>query len=651
MRRHLDPSWPVWLRDLDSLLGVHPYFVVSGNVRDWYPVPAPVPTPTSVAHAVHAGLATVGFDVVLVHNVVSGFSVLADDQTLGWNTVQTVVGRDLRSTGGADFSALSHVLLTLAQCGTTAGRPVPAGVEPRRLALVIEPASRLANRADHLEQAELELFRTAAHASLHAERVVCADADGRVMFNPVVWVVDREHDLPAWFTAANPGLRSISIPVPDLAERERVAERWVSRLRAGPAGASLPSDASARLAAATDGLGARALLDLRSLLHDHGFGEVELDDAIRMFKVGAAESPWRAGEVGARLRGDKPVPGETRGTPARDFLASRVLGQDAAVTKSVDILTRAVIGLSGAHAARSSGRPRGVLFFVGPTGTGKTELAKSITELVFGSPDAYVRFDMSEFAAEHAGDRLIGAPPGYVGFDAGGELTNAVRRRPYSLLLFDEIEKAHPLILDKFLQILEDGRLTDGRGTTVHFSETLIVYTSNIGFYQPSDDGRTLEPNIETSEPYGVIEDKIRKAVREFFSSQLNRPELLNRIGDNVVVFDFVRPEIGRSIADKQVANVVRRVRAAAGIDIEIGDTAAETIRQLTTADLTFGGRGIGNVIESRLVNPLARALFATASTTPPVPAGSPGPPGPRRAVVEDVAPPPDPPEVRLTWP
>ena len=298
----------------------------------------------------------------------------------------------------------------------------------------------------------------------------------------------------------------------------------------------------------------------------------------------------------------------------------RVIGQPQAVTKTLDILKRAVLGLSGAQATRSGSRPRGVLFFAGPTGTGKTELAKAITELVFGDEGAYLRFDMSEFSGEGSGDRLIGSPPGYVGHEAGGELTNAVREDPFRVILFDEIEKAHPRILDKFLQILEDGRLTDGRGNTVHFSESILIFTSNLGMFVPGREPGMLEAvpalagdrvrNITPGMSYFEVEQRIKDAVAAHFTEVLNRPELLNRFGDNIVIFDFIGPEAAGRIFDLQLANIVRRVSDEHHMKLLLTDEVAATLRDWCTSELDKGGRGIGMALESTFINPLARALF-----------------------------------------
>ncbi len=243
-------------------------------------------------------------------------------------------------------------------------------------------------------------------------------------------------------------------------------------------------------------------------------------------------------------------------------------------------------------------------------------MAKSIAELVFGQKDSFVRFDMSEFRADHTEARLIGAPPGYEGFGGGGELTNAVRQQPFRLILFDEIEKAHPRILDKFLQILDDGRLTDGTGATVFFSEALIVFTSNLGVYNTDESGRRI-PVVEPGAPYEDVEKKIRTAVEAHFKTEIGRPELLNRIGDNIVVFDFISAEVAEQLVPMFARNVVRRVRDELGVDVQISDEVTQTLTQGALAHLEFGGRGVRNAVEAMFTNPLARALFQRQSDTP----------------------------------
>ncbi|MEO5875680.1 MAG: AAA family ATPase, partial [Streptosporangiaceae bacterium] len=216
-----------------------------------------------------------------------------------------------------------------------------------------------------------------------------------------------------------------------------------------------------------------------------------------------------------------------------------------------------------------------------------------------GDDSAYLRFDMSEFSAESAGDRLIGSPPGWLGHEAGGELTNAIREDPFRVILFDEIEKAHPRILDKFLQILEDGRLTDARGHTVHFSESILIFTSNLG-------SSTVTPGVG----YPEIEANIKQAVSNHFNTVLNRPELLNRFGDNVIVFNFIGEDAAAKIFDLQLENICKRVTDEHRLTLAVKSEVLATLREWCTSELEKGGRGIGMALEASFVNPLARALF-----------------------------------------
>ncbi|MCP4696777.1 MAG: ATP-dependent Clp protease ATP-binding subunit [Gammaproteobacteria bacterium] len=221
-----------------------------------------------------------------------------------------------------------------------------------------------------------------------------------------------------------------------------------------------------------------------------------------------------------------------------------VNGQDEAIRKVIDMLTIARAGLSG-MAGGTAAKPKGVLFFAGPTGVGKTFVAKKLAKFLFSTEETFIRFDMSEFKEDHTVSKLIGSPPGYVGSDRGGMLTNAVREKPFSVLLFDEIEKASTKILDIFLQILDDGRLTDSRGQTVFFTETVIIFTSNIGTRTADSRGCTISERDDlerimedADEARGAIREHFIRTVERFFMYEISRPELLNRIGSSIVPFN-----------------------------------------------------------------------------------------------------------------
>ena len=271
------------------------------------------------------------------------------------------------------------------------------------------------------------------------------------------------------------------------------------------------------------------------------------------------------------------------------LLKSRMVGQDEAVAAVADAVRRSRSGLG------DPGRPVGSFLFLGPTGVGKTELSKALAEFLFDSEKALVRLDMSEFMEKHAVARLIGAPPGYVGYEEGGKLTEAVRRKPYSVILLDEVEKAHPDVLNILLQVLDDGRLTDGKGRTVDFSNCVIVMTSNLG----------SDKILEMSEA-GELPSEVKAEVLNILRRAL-RPEFLNRV-DSVVVFSpLTRQEI-RQIVDLQLAGLQRRVEAE-GFHLEVSDNAKQLLAN-EGYDPTFGARPLRRVIQDRLQNGLANALL-----------------------------------------
>ncbi|MGW6456734.1 AAA family ATPase [Streptomyces sp. NPDC055078] len=351
-------------------------------------------------------------------------------------------------------------------------------------------------------------------------------------------------------------------------------------------------DAFAR---ATAGLTLRAMRESAHIARSRDMPFAAMRDAVRVYRLGVEDNPWRRSEIRRQI---------TRG---ESFIRDRVRGQDRAVGMTLDILKRAALGLSGAQASHPGSRPRGVLFFAGATGTGKTELAKSVATVLFGNQDALLRFDMSEFSAEHSVDRLVGAPPGYVGYEAGGELTSAVRNDPFRVVLFDEIDKAHIRVLDKFLQVLEDGRLTDGQGVTTYFSECVLIFTSNLGVRsREGGAGRVAALGM----PYHELKEIIEENVTHFFVHEIGRPELKNRLGGNIVVFDYISPTVAAEIFDSQVGNIQRLLEQELGVHLRLSDEAHRVLSTHCTANLENGGRGIGMDLETYLINPLARELF-----------------------------------------
>jgi ATP-dependent Clp protease ATP-binding subunit ClpB len=261
------------------------------------------------------------------------------------------------------------------------------------------------------------------------------------------------------------------------------------------------------------------------------------------------------------------------------------VGQDDAVQAVSNAIRRSRAGLADPH------RPVGSFLFLGPTGVGKTELARALAAFLFDDERSMVRIDMSEYMEKHAVSRLIGAPPGYVGYDEGGQLTEAVRRRPYSVVLLDEVEKAHPEVFNVLLQLLDDGRLTDGQGRTVDFTNVVLIMTSNLG-------SQFIDPDLARE----IIAERVKGAVREQF-----RPEFVNRI-DDVIVFDKLSREDLRQIVEIQLEELRARL-AARQIDLAVTAGALDLLAE-RGYDPVFGARPLKRVLQKDLADPIATALL-----------------------------------------
>ena len=579
-------AFPRWLRQLGQYLPICSQFVVEGNIRDVHLIQSEDGLLLQpIVNCLWELLRERGCEGLLVYDRVSGVRVFPDHRR---RVVEQKLGSRLARQGRNNAQSLEALQRQLFEI--SASREVCCAV-------VIDYASRLVRSANDLDDAEYDFFAACEKLADTTHELRRPDG-GQLVFNPIIWLVDRANDLPAWFVVGNDRIRTVVADLPDQQVRLAVAERLARDLPGVDSmSAQDRSNATGVFASLTHGLTIRAMMQIRTVARSQALPFAQIGDAIRTYRVGIADNPWRQTYLYDRIRaGDQEI-------------TKSVKGQGQAVQQTLDILKRSVTGLTAAQATSPGNKPRGILFFAGPTGVGKTELAKAVTRLLFGDEEAYIRFDMSEFSSEHSDARLIGAPPGYVGYDAGGELVNAVRQRPFSVVLFDEIEKAHPQILDKFLQILDDGRLTDGRGDTVYFSETVIIFTSNLGVYVRDEYGQPVQ-NVSQADDYAEVSKRIHEAIQNHFRFQLQRPELLNRIGDNIVVFDFIRKDLAHLIMDKMLGNVIERVREEHNVALVIGEQPHATLVEQCLGDLTHGGRGIGNRLETVLINPLARALF-----------------------------------------
>ncbi len=307
-------------------------------------------------------------------------------------------------------------------------------------------------------------------------------------------------------------------------------------------------------------------------------------------------SNWTGIPVGQLMEGEA-----ERLLRMEDRLHQRVIGQDEAVNAVADTIRRARSGLNDPK------RPFGSFIFLGPTGVGKTELSRAVAEFLFNDEDSMVRLDMSEYGERHTVSRLIGAPPGYVGYDDAGQLTEAVRRRPHRVILFDEIEKAHPDVFNLLLQILEDGRLTDGQGRTVDFRNTVIIMTSNLGTADLSQRPFGLGPSADREQDAGKVTPELSRAVHEALRRAF-RPELLNRIDETIVFHPLNRGQIGQ-IVGLLVAQVQERL-AERQITCELTEAGCKWLVK-EGFDVTYGARPLRRAIQRHLENQLSRGVLS----------------------------------------
>ncbi|WP_428950349.1 AAA family ATPase [Streptomyces sp. cg35] len=650
---------PAWIRELDMALTVYPQILLTGNVRDVFllpeegeggvaaPEPDGPPTPYSLEEVVESLCRTRGYGALARQSLV-------DDRVLAWRltndpfafppALRRMAEEDARTDHEREAREREEHNGAADTDDADDGDDVEAGIARIReimigtvrhtgpaIGLIIPYTARLGSPRGPVAGEAARLLATVEELG-HTARPV-RGTGGVTPYNTIFWVVEKQEELPLEFAIGSRALRVISVPEPPHDQR-RAAGRFVVERLAGrrtakdgtavaPATREERDQAAEALTRSSHGMGVGEILAVGRMAADRGLPLARLDEAARLYRVGVLDNPWATQAVRENI-----LNGEA-------YLNAEVIGQPHAVRRTIEIFMRSAAGLTGAQSSSSPSRPRGTLFLSGPTGVGKTELAKGVAKMILGEDARPIRFDMSEFAEEHARDRLIGAPPGFVGHSAGGELTNAVRAHPMSVLLFDEIDKAHPRLFDLFLQILEDGRLTDGQGATVHFTECVLIFTSNLGVSAevirpknrrdakagggdgsgdgPEDPGKEKAgqaPRLSRHDKPEDVREALRAAFDTFFNDHIGRPELRNRFGDSFVAMDFIQPDSVPPILNKALASVTARIKEVHGADLTVADDPWEVLRVEATRRLDHGGRGVVTAVESALVNPLSRELF-----------------------------------------
>lgn len=628
---------PKWQRELQSFLGIKSGIILEGNVYDEFPLfrfageDAIFNGTDNMDETIRSLIKQEQTEVVFF-NPLNGFyctegNLESQRKTLmrlfnGYTTTEIEIdhgntlcvmpgGKEKKKGNGAEGTAEIKRYIWISEII----RDVMLGktekyTDKENIVFVLNFASRL--EACNLSESESNIMflnLMVATTSVQAAKLPC---------NSIIFVVDKYNDIPAWVYLNNPNIRTISVCVPDRNTRRLYLENLRGELTPYQLLSQESYDPGRQFVAETEGLRLQELQQILYLACKKEIKPQDINLAFRLYRYGVLDNPWEKLENNILIDIEKK-------------LTQRVKGQKEAIEKVKTVITRAVKGLSGLQHSGSSHKPKGIMFFAGPTGVGKTETAKALAEAIFGDENACIRFDMSEYRQEHSDQKLFGAPPGYVGYEGGGQLTNAVKNRPFSVILFDEIEKASPTIMDKFLQILEDGRMTDNQGNTVYFGETIIIFTSNIGLTkEETSSHNTLQsvlgsilgatphrvPTITIEDP--MVEDtpefrsKVTAILTEGVKSYFNdngRPELLNRLGeDNIIVFQFINKQNAEEICKYKLEEICRRIEEEKKINIDVMDII-DMLCEKAILERANGGRGVGNMLEREFLNPLANYI------------------------------------------